>query len=185
MKVFHIGYQKTGTSTYEQVYKTLGYNLFDRLAVGTKHYNLLQRYKESLDFDLLLPIIEDHTAFADNPWFWRIHDKLHATCPDAKFVLTTRDSDKWFDSLKAGHMRMDPRVRWALYNGFKPSEENRRLYKSIFDNYNNDVRSYFEDRHNFIEINIDESPDWQTICDFLDKTVPNKPFPWLNKRKSK
>ena len=47
--------------------------------------------------------------------------------------------------------------------------------------HNEEVRAYFGDSDDFLEFSIEEGDGWEKLCRFLDKPVPNVPFPHKNK----
>ena len=183
MKIFHIGFHKTGTSTYEEVYKKLGYSLFDRLDFTGPFAEKLRLYKHERDIEYLTEIIEAHDAFADNPWFWHIYQELDERYPDAKFVFTIRPTEDWFASLNGGHVNMQEIVSQQLYEGRKPTLDNADYFKDVYETYNANVLKYFEGKDNFIQIDISQNPQWDEICSFLGKPIPDESFPWKNRGK--
>lgn len=177
-KVFHIGFHKTATSSFEYVYESLGYKLFDRI----QNQDSLKKYYKTKDVKSLLSIINNHDAFSDNPWFWNDLyldlDKLDLNC---KFVLTTRDSNKWFSSLNKNHINMNEFAKQHLYEGKKPTTNNKEIFINKYESYNASVLKYFNNRKDFIHFSIDEGFSLNSLCEFLGKKPSNKSFPWINK----
>lgn len=177
-KLFHIGFHKTATSSFEKVYQTLGYKLFNRI----NNQHRLQKYFETKKIEDLIDIIEEYDAFSDNPWFWNdLYLDLDKLDYDVKFVLTTRNSDKWFNSLNKKHINMNINARNHLYQGKRPTLENKDLFIKKYESYNLDVLKYFENKSNFIHINIEGGLSWDPICTFLGRETTQTDFPWLNK----
>jgi len=177
-KIFHIGFHKTATSSFEKVYEILGYKLFNRL----NNQHKLKKYYKTKNIEDLSNIIEKHDAFSDNPWFWNdLYLDLDKLDYDAKFILTTRDSEKWFKSLNKKHINMNIDARNHLYKGNRPTLENKDLFISKYESYNVEVLKYFQNKSNFIHIDIENGLSWDSICGFLGKKIPQTSFPWLNK----
>lgn len=176
-KVFCIGFQKTGTTSMMAVLTGLGYRV-----TGP---NFL--YDNSIAEDLeRLTAERSHQfdAFQDNPWplVYRQMDMLH---PGSKFILTTRDEDRWFQSLRS-HMegrQLSPMARLVYGDVERPSESNGHLFKDRMRAHNAGVRAYFRDRpQDLLEIDLSRDAAWEPICGFLGVPVPAQPFPHSNRR---
>lgn len=98
-KVFCIGRNKTGTTSMAALLEHYGFR------VGP------QREVERLLLDLgwtpgarLWEFVESHEAFQDVPFSssWLLPE-LFARYPEARYVLTTRDPEAWYASLKNHH----------------------------------------------------------------------------------
>lgn len=91
-KIFCIGLGRTGTTTFQDCMKILGYK--HRGWIGPE-LGLLAM----IDFKSILPIIEDYESFDDYP-FPLIYKELFKCYPDAKFILTKRKSiESWVNSV--------------------------------------------------------------------------------------
>jgi hypothetical protein len=126
---------------------------------------------------------------------------------DAKFVLTVRDPDSWYESVKTTIYRAEPN----LFGKFKimmqlpfSKEKRRRLEVFRFIKYSiweTDFNGRFDDREYAIKKycdHIDEvrsavpedkllvydvKSGWEPLCKFLGVDIPEDvPFPVLNKR---
>lgn len=179
-KIFHIGFHKTATSSFEIAYQELGLRLFDRL----KSKKLLIPYFTSQNPDDLLPIINSYDAFSDNPWFWNdlflyLDKKFKGK---SKFILTYRDPQKWFSSILRKHKNMNRLAVDIVYKGKCPCEENKMHYITTYTSYNKRCIDYFANSSNFLPVNIDKSPNYLELCNFLDLPCPNvnKTFPHAN-----
>lgn len=94
-KVFCIGFQKTGTSSMGIALEILGYNVCGHVNVlGITDPNQREKIIESV-----LSKTSDYNAFEDNPWCF-LYKKLDKLYPGSKFILTTRDSNKWIVSMQ-------------------------------------------------------------------------------------
>ena len=180
MKVFCIGLSKTATTSLTDALRLLGLDAVHWYA--TKH---AFRYTEGggdqgedgIDIDWTL--FERHDAFADTP-IARIYPQLDARYPDARFILTLRDPQRWLksfaDQFAAGGL--DPysaRLHRDLYgvDGFDPE---RCL--SAFQRHTSQVRAHFADRPgDLLEMDIGAGDDWGPLCRFLDLPEPKQPFP--------
>ena len=92
MKVFGIGFHKTGTSSLGEALRILGFT-----PVANYSPELLPAIKEG-DFELVRKHCESYQAFEDNPWPL-IYRELDEMFPGSKFVLTLRPTESWLRSL--------------------------------------------------------------------------------------
>lgn len=125
-------------------------------------------------------------------------DRLLVQYPDAKFVLTIRDADSWYKSVRdtifqvqckfrnspeelpkgmAKHLEM---IRTVVLDGaFDDLERfhDKERIKSLYNSHNEWVKNHIPaDRLLVMEI----GEGWDRLCTFLDKPVPNEPFPRVN-----
>ena len=110
--------------------------------------------------------------------------------PGSKFILTTRNKDDWVRSArikikpmssyvgKPDHDRIS-NLRIGFF-GSKNFEE--KLWRNSLEKYEEEVLEYFNDRKNdFLIMNICAGDGWNKLCHFLERKIPNIPFPHLNK----
>ena len=59
---------------------------------------------------------------------------------------------------------------------------NKELMLQTYIDYNNNVREYFKDSMNFLEINVSSDSAYEKFCNFLNLPLEGKnSFPWKNK----
>ena len=98
-KIFGIGFYKTGTTTLYDALRTLGYHTIngDKLGSypGADDGATFIRQIDAGDYRL--PTFEMFDAFTDNPYFhiWR---RIYEMFPEAKYILTVRDEERWIAS---------------------------------------------------------------------------------------
>ncbi|MEG9328949.1 sulfotransferase [Salinimicrobium catena] len=202
-KVFCIGRNKTGTTSLEVVLKEFGYKL------GKQHKaeRLLKYYKLG-HWKPIVKFCKTAEAFQDAPFSWPYTWLiLHEHFPEAKFILTTRDEEKWYYSLVNFHSRLfadgirvptKEDLQRAKYNypGFI-LESNRAVHKTPLDDiynkeemiknyrtHNNSVLHFFKNRSNFLHIDVSEKDSYQQLADFLNKPPLHQSFPHYNKTAS-
>lgn len=173
-KVFGIGFHKTGTSSLAVALSQLGYRVTGPNWVY--HGNIARTYLKRAR-----AASHKYDAFQDNPWPL-VYREMDEMWPDAKFILTYRDTDRWYQS-QVGHFGTDVTpMRKMIYgrNRGRP-EGNEQHYKATYDAHNAEVRAYFKDRPGkLLEINFSEGPRWDPLCDFLGRPVPETDFPHAN-----
>jgi hypothetical protein len=100
-KVFCIGDNKTGTTTMEAVLSNLGYQL--PLQILQEHYTVEDYFLGN--FEPLKQICSHYDAFQDLPFSQGVvYNVLDYMFPNSKFILTVRNSEKWFTSLVTFHL---------------------------------------------------------------------------------
>lgn len=178
-KVFGIGLHKTGTSTLGKCLEILGYHVCpEEIAYATLEDVAAQ------DHGTCLELAENYDGFQDSPWNCDgVYRVLHAAFPGAKFVLTTRDEDRWFRSY----------LRWVTLHGSSEApavhsalgraltadtkEESTRAFRE----HNVNVIEHFGGSPSLLVVDWEAGDGWEQLCDFLGKPIPDVPFPHLLK----
>lgn len=119
--------------------------------------------------------------------FWR---EIADYYPDAKFVLTTRDADRWFGSVSQTIFS-----RW-MQDAHIGTPAHALMQATMFDPIGGDVSDpafltdwYRRRNRTVIEaiadqrlLHFDVSHGWKPLCEFLCTPVPDLPFPRTNGR---
>jgi len=172
-KVFGIGFHKTGTTTLESVLKELGYKV-----CGVKLE--LAKHLESNNWDPIWKMVEEYDAFQDNPWPL-LYRKLYEKYPDGKFILTLRDQEKWLKSI-SNHFGDEPTDMRKWIYGVGSVKGNEEIFLNRYLEHNQSVKEFFKDKPGkLLVVSWEDGARWEEICSFLEKKVPNKPFPHANK----
>lgn len=176
-KIFCIGLGKTGTTTFQDCMRTLGYK--HRGWIDSK-LGLLSL----IDFESILPIIEHYESFDDYP-FPLIYKQLYKTYPNAKFVLTKRkNAEVWANSLIQHSIRKKYNFNESIWYGGLLNLPNRHnLLADFYEKHIDDCREFFKNNPNFIELCWEEGDGWEKLCTFLNKPIVNKEFPKRNSSK--
>ncbi len=187
-KIFGIGYPKTATSSLAKALELLDYRSVH------DPYDILPRFfpEELKDFDYDPAILDDNEAFAGVVCL--VFKELDQAYPGSRFILTVRDEKKWLESVrshlsnKTNTTRMDaliplqPFVRSKNFDGdLWFNEEHAENYLKAYQRYNQEVMDYFKGRDDLLVINIEAGDSWDKLCKFLDRSIPDKPFPWKNR----
>jgi len=195
-QIISIGLPKTGTRTLMSCLRTLGYT----------HSGDAFQQRRLLDWTASNYVVDpedvqDEPAFA----FW---EGLAKACPDAKLIMTVREFEPWYKScawLKAP-MRMGPKterrieldanverscvertpaLEWLLGlvgGGWSYDEE---AHNVVWCDHFVRVLRAFEDSDRLLTWDLTQDSRWEPLCEFLDRPVPDKPFPWVNKTRAK
>lgn len=171
-KVFGIGFQKTATSSLGKALEMLGYRVHGP-------FGWMEPDIQDTALKRARSLVQQHDAFQDFPWAL-LYKELDVDFPDAKFVLTIRDEEKWFESMKTHFgIRATPMREWVY--GVPYPRGQRDIYIQRYRRHNEEVMSYFQDRPNdLLVMNITEGDAWNTLCPFLGHEVPEVDFPRAN-----
>jgi hypothetical protein len=176
-RVFCIGLNKTGTSSFHEAMTTLGYE--------SLHWGgpALRRFIEvSLESGepLLSRLDQRFDAFSDIQVLSSNFELLDAQYPGSRFVLTVRPVDEWIDSRRR-HVEANQRRKAAgEYHGrFLTVDPDG--WRAEWDEHVTRARRYFAGRDDFLELDITECRGWQPLCGFLGVREPDAPFPWVNR----
>lgn len=172
-KVFGIGFQKTGTTSLANSLGLVGYRVTGPNGI---YDSKISERAEAL-IDRMIPRFD---AFQDNPWplfFQRIDRHV----PGAKFILTVRDADAWYDSV-VRHFGGTDRPMLRFIYGVGDPVGNRSLFMERYKAHNDAVREYFANRpEDLLVIDFTTAHDpWVRMCEFLEIPHPGIPFPHSN-----
>lgn len=196
MHVIGAGFGRTGTSSLQAALEELlGGRCYHMKDIMTKP-SQLQAWHDfavgqtsALDWTLLFA---GYVAAVDCP-VCLYYKELMAVFPEAKIVLTLRDSESWWYSFNrlmslVGKARLlcfiSRRLRKIarftdtiiIENVFKGQLEKEHCI-GIFECHNAAVRKAVP-RERLLEYDVRQG--WKPLCDFLGIAVPDKPFPHLN-----
>ncbi|MBC3840330.1 sulfotransferase family protein [Streptacidiphilus sp. 4-A2] len=206
LKVIGAGFGRTGTNSLQIALEQLGLGPCYHMLEIIRHADHLPRWQRALD--AAQPDWEDvftgYRSSVDWPGcaFWR---ELVETFPEAKVVLTVRDPEEWYASVKrtifasggeddapalppgglspeamefAGFMggRLLPRIMDDGRGG-RLDEAGKEQAIEAFLRHNEEVRRVVPaDR--LLEYQVGEG--WEPLCDFLGVPVPQGSFPHVN-----
>lgn len=175
-KILYVGHGKTGTSTFGTACEILGYNLYENDLELQKAWN-------NKEYNKIWNVADKYDVFEDYPWMYT-YKEFDKQYPNSKFVLGIRpNEDEWVKSIIFQSLRGDVEHRREISKGYyheygyKYLAEHEEDLKELYRKHNEEVREYFRDRNDFIEISWWKGDGWEKLCKFLDKPVPNIPFP--------
>ena len=172
------GFHKTGTSTLGAALRILGYHV-----KGTSKRPLIPILKK--DFSYVRKQLRNFDAVQDTPWFF-IYKELDEIYPNAKFILTIRDEESWYKSVKKqiGDLR-SAQDEWIYGRGKGLPKDDKQNAIDVYNRHNEEVKNYFKDRPNdLLILNFKKGDKWEKLCDFLNEDIPSEPFPHYNKSKT-
>ena len=194
MKVICAGLGKTGTTSLKRALQELGYNTYHYKEHVTFHR---QQWLNSFETDRIPDFVHMYKgvdAITDlPPAFW--FEEISAAFPDAKVILSVRDSEeKWVQSF-VNHLRLADTVPFyvriysyirgkqhfentlhdVVYGSYNPNAT--ALYRKRYRQHNERVQAVIPREKLFI-FNVKQG--WEPLCKFLCCDVPSIPFPNVN-----
>jgi hypothetical protein len=172
MKIFGIGFHKTGTKSLADALSALGYAVTG--PNGVQDPDIATNVSQYIDE--LTPRFD---AFQDNPWPI-VFRELDGRFPGSKFILTIRDSAGWIRSV-VDHFgsRDTPMRRWIYGVGHPLGHE--ATYVRRYEEHNRAVLRHFRDRPgDLLVLNVTAGDGWRKLCPFLGHGIPDFPFPHTN-----
>ena len=173
--IIGVGFQKTGTSSLREALKALDFRVKD-----TTTRALIPILKK--DYTRILRMLENYDAVEDTPWYM-IYKELDKLIPNSKFILTIRDEESWYSSVKKhiGDLR-SANHEWIYGRGKGLPKDDKQNTIDVYNRHNKEVIKYFENRPNdLLVLDFTKGDGWKKICSFLNKQIPHIPFPHCNK----
>lgn len=177
MKVFGIGWAKTGTTTLGSCLEILGYKH------KSQDLDLVYDLKSG-NHDRIFSVVDRFDSFEDWPWIL-LYRELDQRYPGSKFILTVRDTEKWWRSYR-NHIatrgaRADIREIRKIIYGFEEDLADKPAYVARYERHNAEVLRYFTDRpDDLLVLNWEQGGGWPELCRFLGKKEPRQKLPHAN-----
>ncbi|GIL93257.1 hypothetical protein Vretimale_19669 [Volvox reticuliferus] len=207
LEVIGGGFGRTGTATLYAALNMLGYKTHHMIEVISHRDQAAAWLKATRDRAAGRPIdwwpvlgAGEYTAAVDWPSV-AFYQELLAANPDAKVVLTLRDFDKWYESVRctifaAGEalrsiqppLYLAPLFRnrvnmaamteeliwWGTFGG---RFHDRQYTRKVYESHMAEVRRVVPPGQ-LLEFRVQDG--WEPLCAFLGKPVPEQPFPHVN-----
>lgn len=201
LNVIGAGFGRTGTLSLKTALDQLGFGPCYHMVEVLENPDHIERWQAAhtsgtVDWE---QSFAGYRATVDWPGvsFWR---QLVTTHPEARVILTVRDPQRWYDSVRNSiyrvveladepefqamkaeqpHMaRMQEMVGQLVWDGeFGGRFTDREHAINMFEEHNAAVhREVPADRLLVFEV----SQGWEPLCDFLGVDVPDEPFPRVN-----
>lgn len=172
IKVFCIGFQKTGTSSMRDALRKLGYQVAGVYGRGLTVDQLRASYVEDG-----LTMAREYDAVEDMPWPL-IFRQLDAAFPNSKFILTLRDTGAWYRSIASHFGTCPDPMQQLTYGDDAPAPVgHEERYRKVYNAHNVAVRQYFANRpDDLLVMELAKGDGWEKLGSFLDIPVPEGPF---------
>jgi hypothetical protein len=175
--VFCVGLIRTGTTTFGDACKALG---FTRLGWWEGYsQQLMQRWRKG-DIGALRDEAAKWDVLEDLPWSL-VYQEMAESFPDAKFALTRRSSvDVWLPSVQR-HVAAHGGALYPRVFGIKKGDVDPWIrYREKNESHLREVRTFFSGSDRFAEFCWEEGDGWPELCAFLGVPEPDEPFPHSN-----
>ncbi len=196
LSVIGAGFGRTGTLSVKIALEMIGigrcYHMME--VFGRPEHIALWRDAANgvqVDWDALFA---DFAASVDWPgcYFWQ---QLVEHYPDAKVLLTVRDAERWYQSVRdtiyqammrglllpidspLARAQHDMAVKIVLDRTFGGRFEDRAHAIGVYERHNQEVRDAVPPERLLV---YDVAEGWQPLCSFLGRPIPNEPFPRVN-----
>jgi Sulfotransferase domain len=180
-RVFCIGLNKTGTSSFHEAMEILGLRSLHWGGPPVRRAVELSLAEGRALLSRLDPAFD---AFCDVEPLTKNFDVVDRQYPASRFVLTVRPVDEWIDSRRRHVDRNIVRRQAGEYHGnFLVVDEDgwRREWHGHVDR----ARHYFAGRPEFLEVDLTAAVGWEPLCKLLDLPEPPVPFPWANRDRAR
>jgi hypothetical protein len=178
-KVFGVGWAKTGVTTLAGCLRTLGFNHYGQ------NLSLVPQVASG-DLTKAMRLAATHDSLTDWPWI-AIYRDLDRAFPGSKFVLTTRDPDRWLKSYLRMLAAEGPPTeamlsfRRILY-GFDVADAPPQQLRDRYCRHQAAVLEHFRGREgDLLVVDWELGHGWKELCDFIGLPSPAGPFPHLNR----
>ena len=185
-RVFCIGLNKTGTSSFHAAMEILGLNSVHGGGTDWGGDKINQAVREAMDEGrpLLSDLDPAVDAFSDVGLLATHFDLLDEQYPGSRFVLTVRPLEEWIDSRRRHVERNIARRQADDYDGdFLFVDE--QLWREQWERQVGRAQRHFEGRRDFLEIDLTTGPGWGPLCELLEVPEPTEPFPWANRDRAR
>ncbi len=152
-KVFGIGANKTGTTSLQLIFSILG------LDVAPQHLGEITGFQACKgNIHPLQAYINKHDAFQDAPFsIGLFFAQVDALYPNSKFILTVRESEKWFRSLVDFHKK----IMGISKEVSIPARADVENYTYLFKGYFSFLMDYEWVRN--VDANLQVVDDWSLL----------------------
>jgi len=182
-KIFIVSQCKNASSTI----RTVVHTLFGGKAHSWSGQKMLSHTE--IMWEGVWGIVDNHNICSDDP-MPIIYQELHEKYPDAKFILSYRNPEDWYESFHEGfnyYWHGKYKLKQFIYPYDLKDTEQKDNFINRYNEINKQIIQYakkYIPKRNFLTIDIDEmrsQPDnvnWKIFSDFLeiDKNI-DKPFP--------
>jgi hypothetical protein len=206
LKIIGAGFGRTGTLSLKEALQLLGFGPCYHMLELFEHpqhipYWEAAVHNEQVDWDA---IFQGYQATVDWP-SCTFYKHLLAAYPSAKVLLSVRDPEQWYESVKSTVYRVSsstqasfaasplftippnvaavqPVVNQLVWNDtFHNRFEEKEYAIAVFNQHNEEVKRSVPSEK-LLVYQVKEG--WEPLCAFLGVPVPDVPFPRLNDRGS-
>lgn len=173
VRVFQIGFNKCGTTSIHATFEKAGHRSlhWKKGEIAKTFYNRKRNNKHLIpkrwNNVVLFSDMEDHEKGLYAYMLFKILDRQY---PGSKFILNTRNREKWIESRKSHRKKRSNYLNIDKKRRAKSTESIITLWKQQWDAHHSDVLSYFKSRpQDLLVLDIENS----------DGTELDRFLPWL------
>ncbi len=193
LKIIGAGFGRTGTFSTKTALEELGFGPCYHMVELFEHPEAQKLWEalvagEPVRWD---DIFRGYQSSVDWPACAFYKEQMDAY-PDAKVLLTVRDPERWYESVRStiyrapddvppdnAHAQMVSKLIWQ--GTFDGRFEDKDYAIAVFNRHNEEVQRLVPPEK-LLVYNVKEG--WEPLCVFLGVPIPDKPFPHLNDRDS-
>lgn len=200
-KIFCVGAGKTGTTSLEAFFKSLGFTVGDQ-----ETGELLLEQWAVRNFQPVIALAESAQVFQDMPFNCPFtFQAMDSAFPNSKFILSVRnDAEEWFHSLARFHTSLIGKRRlptprdlrsfpyryegWildALIRVYGVTEEepyHKETLMTAYERHNQQVKAYFRYRpQSLLVVNLVEPDAVRQVVEFVGLPYRSETMPHLNR----
>jgi len=105
------------------------------------------------------------------------YEQLMEIYPDAKVLLTVRDPERWFKSMTVLHTIFGTLIQQPYAGVLTAMLQGKREAVEVFNSHVAEVKGFVPPDRLLV---FDVKDGWPPLCAFLDKPIPDAPFPNVN-----
>ncbi len=191
LEIIGVGYGRTGTLSLKTALEWLGFGPCYHAVEFIRHPAHKARWEAAFHGNPQWEeVFAGYRSTVDFPGtaFWR---ELVDAYPEAKVILTVRDPQEWYASMRETFLAAtgpngQPPIPGAGDGSFVKGGDWSQMMADLrdedtaiadFKRHIEDVRSYVPSHR--LQI-YEVRQGWKPLCDFLEVRVPDEPFPRLN-----
>lgn len=180
-RIFCISLQKTGTTSVGDFFEYFGYPVVRSDLAQRRKWNQYWFYGK---FNKIFndPVFKNNQVFEDAPfWAKDFYKVLYDKFPNATFILLTRDSDQWFESLVNhgnGKILGNKHFHAHNYNIPKAIEHNFNIrshknhYTNFYELRNEEIIDFFKSKKaTFFHETLESSEKWNNLANLLNLNI--------------
>jgi hypothetical protein len=188
------GYGRTGTLSLKSALETLGYNKSHHMIEVINNPGESERWMQAIDAKSVNweSLLEGYEATVDWP-ACHFYQELADYYPKAKVLLSIRDPLEWFESMSATTLGVIRKRMQASDADQAKNLGSELVVKAAFggeiDDAEHAIRMFNQHTKEVVDaidpdrlLIYDVREGWEPLCQFLDKPVPDAPFPRVNSR---
>ncbi len=182
VKVFGVGFQKTGTTSLGTILDKLGYHTLSYW----EFRHLADR--DTLDWAevtaLALQLAAEADAAKDTPWPL-LYKELDTAFPGSKFIHVTRNTETWLKSAVSDFQDYPNAIHRLIYGSDGPLGY-EGIWVDRYEGHNAAVAAYFKNRpENYLHICLEDGVTFEKVCNFLDEPLVGTGAPKANTKSKK